>query len=75
MTAPRIKIPGEGPVFDIEVDLSHSDGNAFMLLGKVRKAIRRAGATEEQIAQFTNEATMGDYDNLLGTLGEWVHIA
>jgi len=59
---------------DIEVELSDSDGNAFMIMGRVRKAMRRAGIAEEEIQKFRNEATAGDYDHMLQTCMKWVEI-
>ena len=43
------------------------DGNAFAVIGRTTKALRRAGATQEYIAAFQKEATSGDYDHLLAT--------
>ena len=56
---------------DVQVRLLGEDGNAFAILGRVRKALQKAGhgvAVEE----FTKEATAGDYDHLLRTVLEWV---
>lgn len=58
----------------IEVELVGQDGNAFLILGKVQKAMRKAGIAEEEIKQYYDEATEGDYDNLLRTTMEWVGI-
>ena len=60
--------------FDVEVDLSNSDGNAFMILGKVRKALRQAGATENQLKEFSDDAMSGDYDHVLQTCMKWVEV-
>jgi len=59
---------------DITVNLSDGDGNAFMVLGKVRKALRRVGVDQKTIAEFTTEATSGDYDNLLQVCMKWVNV-
>ena len=59
---------------EIEVQLSGSDGNAFAVLGKVQKALRRADVPKEEVEQFTKEATSGDYDHLLGVCEEWVDV-
>ena len=58
---------------EINVELAGQDGNAFSILGRVTKAMRSAGLSDEEIAQFHNEATSGDYDNLLVTVVEWVN--
>lgn len=49
----------------ITVNLSDCDGNAFAILGRVRKAMRRAKVSEEEITEFSHEAMAGDYDHLL----------
>ncbi len=50
------------------VQLVGEDGNAFSILGRVQRAMRRAGWPREKIAEFMAEATSGDYDHLLGTV-------
>lgn len=59
---------------NISVRLSGKDGNAFNILSKIRIALRRAGVSEEEINQFTKEATSGDYNHLLLVCGEWINI-
>ncbi len=48
-----------------EIGLLGEDGNAFAILGAARKAMRRNGWSDEEIKQYTTEATAGDYDHLL----------
>jgi hypothetical protein len=57
---------------DIVVQLSGEDGNAFFIMGRVRKALRRANVSAEEIEQYTQQSTSGDYDNLLRVAMEWV---
>jgi hypothetical protein len=57
---------------DISVSLSGEDGNAFGILGRVTKALRRAGVPKDEIDEFYAEATAGDYDHLLQTVMRWV---
>jgi hypothetical protein len=57
---------------DVTVPLVGEDGNAFAILGRVTKALRRGGATQADIDEFTDEATSGDYDDLLLTVTKWV---
>ena len=52
---------------DISVELVGNDGNAFAILGRCKKAMARAKCTKEQIQEFIEEATSGDYDNVLCT--------
>lgn len=57
---------------DIHVKLTGRDGNAFAILGAVKRAMREAGISREEQEAFTTEATSGDYDNLLNTAMCWV---
>lgn len=50
---------------EIEVQLSGEDGNAFFIIGKVAKAMKRAGVSRDEIDAFESDAMSGDYDNLL----------
>ncbi len=60
---------------NIEVQLSGEDGNALVVMCRVLKAMRRANVPNEEIEQFTNECTSGDYDHLLQTCMKWVNIS
>ena len=60
---------------EIEVQLTGEDGNAFAILGNVRKALRQGGVPKDEIVEFTAEATAGDYDHLLQTVMTWVEVA
>jgi hypothetical protein len=53
--------PNEKPI----VQLVGTDGNAFSILGRVQKALRKAGADEEYVQKYQDEATSGNYDHLL----------
>jgi len=56
------------------VKLVGEDGNAFAVLGRVSKALRRGGVSESIVEAFRNEATTGDYDHLLQTVMDWVSV-
>ena len=56
----------------LKIDLSGPDGNAFVILGRVRSILRQIGANDEEIAAYRAQATSGDYDNLLAVTAEWV---
>lgn len=58
----------------VKVQLTGEDGNAFFIIGKVSRALRRAGASDEDVKAFNREATSGDYNNLLKTCMEWVDV-
>lgn len=59
---------------DIKVRLAGEDGNAFAIMGAVRKALRRAGVSVEEIDEYTKASTSGDYDNLLRVAMSWVTV-
>lgn len=59
---------------NVKVKLVGTDGNAFSILGNVQRAMRRAGLTTEQIAEFNREAMKGDYNNLLATCMRYVDV-
>jgi len=61
--------------FDIDVQLSSEDGNAFAIMGRVSKALKRGGASPEEVKEFQSEATSGDYDHLLQTCMKWVNVS
>ena len=60
--------------YDIEVELLGQDGNAFAVMGRVTRELKRAGATPEKIAEYQESAMSGDYDNLLSVTADWVNI-
>ena len=55
----------------IKVRLSGLDGNAFTILGSCRRAAEQAGLPAQEMKAFTEEATAGDYDQLLRTVMRW----
>ena len=54
------------PITNIHLKLTGEDGNAFLILGRARQALRRARRSDLW-EQFNKEATSGDYQNLLAT--------
>jgi len=64
----------KGPNIIPEIRLSKENGNAFTILGKVTKALIKAGADKEYIERYLYEATAGDYDHLLGVTMKYVDI-
>jgi hypothetical protein len=63
------------PKYNVAVQLSGNDGNAFAIIAQVNRALRDAGATPEEIKQYQQESMSGDYDNLLRVAMEWVEVA
>ena len=64
----------KGPLTKPTVKLIGEDGNAFAIMGRVKQALRRAGADREYIDKYLSEATAGDYDNLLIVSMEYVDV-
>ncbi len=68
MNATKPKYP------NITARLTGVDGNAFVILGAVKKALGKGGVPKEEQEQFFEEATAGDYDHLLRTAMRWVNV-
>jgi len=64
----------KGPLTKPTVKLVGEDGNAFSIIGRVKKALRCAGADKEYIDKYLKEATSGDYDHLLVVSMEYVNV-
>lgn len=56
---------------DVHVQLTGEDGNAFLIIGWVTGALRRAGYGSET-EEYASEAMSGDYDHVLATTMRWV---
>lgn len=63
------------PKYDVTVNLIGQDGNAFMVLGLVQKALRRAGVDAEGVKAYMDDATSGDYNHLLRVTMDTVNVA
>lgn len=59
---------------DINIPMVGEDGNAFSILGRVKRIMRRAGLPDSEWEAFHTEATSGDYDNLLATVMRWFEV-
>ena len=64
----------KGPLNKPTVKLVGEDGNAFSVMGLVKKALKHAGADKEYIDKYLNAATSGDYDHLLVVSMEYVNV-
>ena len=64
----------KGPLTKPTVKLVGQDGNAFSIMGRVKKALMQAGADKEYIDRYLSKATSGDYDNLLVVSMEYVNV-
>ena len=54
----------------ITIQLVGEDGNAFAILGRVSKAMKR-NKIYDKWGEFHAEATSGNYDNLIMTVLRW----
>lgn len=61
------------PYTDAVVALTDQDGNAFLILGLVRRGISRSNHPE-LAEEFMQEAMSGDYDHLLHTCTCYVSV-
>jgi hypothetical protein len=76
MTAPNRRVRRMEKIIEKpEVQLTGTDGNAFAIMGKVTRALKKAGYNEEVIKNYRKEAMSGDYDNLLCVSSEYVEIS
>jgi hypothetical protein len=50
------------------------DGNAYSIMGAVQKAMKSAGATKEELTTYWEEATAGDYGNLISVSMHYVEL-
>lgn len=61
---------------DVTVQLAGQDGNVFMIIGGVRKALRRAGVPQADLDGFTADVMAAEsYDAALVTVMRWVTVA
>ena len=61
------------PNITVTMDLDGPDGNAFAIMGRVQRALKNAGATEQELAQYSMDSMSGDYDNLIAAQSLWVN--
>ena len=57
-----------------KLKLVGQNGNAFAILGCARKAAKQAKWTPEKVAEYTQKATSGDYNNLLAVTMEYFFV-
>ncbi len=58
---------------NVYVKLVGEDGNAFSILARVSKALKKAGVSKEEISKFQKEAMSSDYNHLLNVVQDWVN--
>jgi len=60
----------------VHVRLSGQDGNVFLIVGRVRRALVQAGATDSDVKSFMDEMmTAGSYGEALQTVMRWVEVS
>ena len=59
------------PKTDVKVKLIGEDGNAFAILGRVAKALRKEGH-KDLAEQYLKDCMTGDYNHLLSVTQEYV---
>lgn len=52
-----------------------NDGNAFSIIGRVCHVLRRGHVANSEIQEFVEEATSGNYENVLTTAARWVEVS
>jgi len=64
----------KGPLTKPTVKLIGQDGNAFSIMGRVKKALMLAGADKEYVDKYLKESIVGDYSYLLAASLEYVNV-
>lgn len=59
----------------IKVRLVGEDGNAWAIMGRVTRAMKKAGLSQQVQDEYRAEAMSGDYNNLLYVTTKWVGMA
>lgn len=67
-------MPGQVKYPNIRVKIVGENGNAFNLIGIVRRALLDKGVPRAEVLEFQNEAMSGDYDHVLNTITSWVKV-
>ena len=57
-----------------KINLYGIDGNAYSIMEAAAKALKKAGASQNEIDQFYKECKSGAYDNLIQTVADWCNI-
>ena len=57
---------------DVKVPLLGEDGNAFAIIGRTTKELKRAKVGSDEVESYMKEAMSGDYDNVLRVTQRWV---
>lgn len=58
----------------ISLNMSQVDGNAYAIMGAVRRLLKRHGVSQDTVDEFTKEAKNGDYDHMIQTCMRWINL-
>jgi hypothetical protein len=61
------------PKTDVQVKLIGEDGNAFAIMARVERALKKAGHGD-LVQEYLQEATNGDFHHLLMTTLQYVQV-
>ncbi len=64
----------KAPLTKPTVKLIGRDGNAFAVMGRVKQALKHAGADKEYIDKYLSEAISGDYNRLIAVSMKYVEV-
>jgi hypothetical protein len=56
----------------VQMQLIGADGNAFAILSRFKREARKQGWDADSISRVIDEATSGDYHNLLSVIVQYV---
>jgi hypothetical protein len=55
--------------------MEDQDPNVFAIIGRAQKAARNAGLSRQEIDDFVDDATSGNYSDLVDAVGRWFRMA
>lgn len=58
----------------VVINISGPDGNAFMIIGKIKRVFREAGLSNEEFRKAREDMMSGDYEHLLEVARRYVTI-
>ena len=59
---------------EVPLKLSGTNGNAFAILAKCKRAAEKFGCTKEAVTELMDEMKSGDYDHLMATAARYFDI-
>jgi hypothetical protein len=62
------------PQVILTIDLKGPNGNAWAIIGLIRRELKKAKVSPKELKQFGEEARAGDYKALQKTCKKWVDV-